>query len=71
MTRKKNLLNMIEILPLFTPFSQQCSTAVPGQLPLAQAHEGHLVKDNTLGIKGFLGFYSQISMHLCTVCHGK
>lgn len=65
------MLNMIEILPLVSPFSQQSSTAVPGQLPLAQAHEGDVVKDNIPGIKHFLGFCSQISVHLCTVHHCK
>lgn len=63
---------MMEILPLVAPFTEQCSTTVPGQLPVAQAHERDLVKDSTPRIKGLLGFFlSQISMHLSTVHNHK
>lgn len=63
---------MIEIVQSVTPFSEQCSTTVPGQLPMARAHERDPVKDSTAGIKGLLVvFLSRISMHLSTVQHRK
>jgi len=48
---------MIEILPSVTPFSEQRSTTVPGQLPMAQTHERDSVKGSIPRIKGLLGFF--------------
>lgn len=60
------MLNMIEILQLVTPFSEQCSTTVPGQLPVARAHERDPVKDSTAGIKGLLAFFFFFKPNICT-----
>lgn len=49
-----------------------CNTTVPGQLPMARAHERDLVKDSTPRMKGLLElFKSPIAMHLSTVYHHK
>lgn len=65
------MLHMIEILPLVPPFSEQGSTTMPGQPPMAQVHERDLVKDSTPTINFLDFFLCQISVHLSTVHHHK